>query len=289
MVYLNGDANLKLPADFFAPTGTVVGTTTVKVTADYPYLRKHPSVDSNTVTKTWTWGKEVAIRVRQYDADPLRKIIYVYVTDRDGMPVYGEPVDFAFDSAVGLIDKVLTPTGWKTVGGMVRQITAITQKPDAKQAALYVNPVLGPTSGLIGLNNKIMDEAAFYAQNRHGVAGIVVMRSEPSGVDIRIALHEREGTIIKDLYLNFAYISPTDPTVALAAGKWNEVLFISPTTDIAAALSSIPKDVEVTVWSSTGQAYKSSAPAWDSDLKQLKYGITYYIWVSKNATWTYGN
>jgi hypothetical protein len=296
MVYLNGDANLKLTKDFFAPTGTVVGTTVVKATADYPYLRKHPSVDSNTVTKTWTWGKEIAIRVRQWDADPLRKIIYAFVTDRDGFPVYGEQVDFAFDSAAGLIDKVLKPTGWETVGGRVQEISVFTQKPDPKQIDVYLKPVKddpstplneGPTSGVLGLTG-ILDEAAYYNPIRHGVAGIVVFRSEPSGVDIRVAFHEREGIIVKDVYLNFAYISPVDPIVPLAAGKWNQTLFISPTTPIAVALSSIPKDVEVTVWSSKGKAYKSSAPAWANDLKQMEWGVTYYFWVSKPATWIYG-
>jgi len=83
--------------------------------------------------------------------------------------------------------------------------------------------------------------------------------------------------------------SPVDPVVPLAAGKWNQVLFYSPTTPIASALASVPRDVEVTVWSSQGQGYKSSAPAWANDLKEFKWGVTYYLRVSQNTTWIYGD
>jgi hypothetical protein len=288
MVYLNGDANLKLPADYEAAPGTVVGTSTVKATADYPYLRKHQSVDSNPVAKTWTWGKEIAIRVRQMDADPLRKIIYLYVTDRDGRPVYGENVDWSFDSAVGLIDKVLTPTGWQTLPGQVRSVTTTTQTPGDKQVAEYLKPEVAPTSGFLEGGN-ILDEAQFYDQCRHGVTGIMVYRSEPSGVDIRVVLHETEGLIVKDVYLNYAYLSPTDPTVELKAGMWNEVIFLAPTMAVDKALSSIPKNVEITVWSSSGQGYSSKAPAWANDMTQFIERVTYYLWVNADCTWIYGN
>ena len=174
----------------------------------------------------------------------------------------------------------------------MRNITALTVKPDSKQAGEYSRPVTGPTSGLLGpagLIGGIQDEKAYYPASRHGVAGIVVFRSEPTGVDIKVNFHEREGLIVKDVYLNFAYISPQDPVVPLMAGKWNQSLFYNPTTPIAEAISSIPKDVEVTIWSSQGQGYKSSAPAWANDLKELKWGVTYYFWVSKDTTWIYGN
>jgi len=288
MVYLNGDANLKLAPNFEAAPGTVVGSTVVKATADYPYLRKHQAVDSNTIKKTWTWGKEIAIRVRQLDGDPLRKIIYIYVTNRDGLPVYGEKVDWAFDSGVGLIDKVLTDKGWQTIGPGVRNITTYTVPPGTKQVAEYLKPQAAPTSGFLD-GGAVLDEEQFYPASRHGVTGIVVYRSEPSAVDIRVALYEREGLIIRDVYLNYAYISPTDPTVNLSAGKWNEVMFMAANMPVAQALASIPADVTVTVWSSDGKGYNSKAPAWANDLKLFVGNQTYYLWVSKDTVWTYGN
>jgi hypothetical protein len=64
MVYLNGDWNLNLmgfnvngAAD--VPYGATVGSTTVQAMADYPYLRKHQPILSNTVKKTWIWGGKV--------------------------------------------------------------------------------------------------------------------------------------------------------------------------------------------------------------------------------------
>jgi hypothetical protein len=64
MVYLNGNWNLNLSAwlvDGAADVspGATVGSTTVQAMADYPYLRKHEPILSNTVVKTWTWDRQV--------------------------------------------------------------------------------------------------------------------------------------------------------------------------------------------------------------------------------------
>ena len=220
----------------------------------------------------------------------MRKIVLLYITDRDGMPVAGEQVDWAFDSAAGLIDKVLTPAGWKVLGGQVRETSTHTFLPkDQKIIGEYFKPEVGPTSGEL-FNGVVLDEAAFYDNFRHGVTGVVIYRSEPTAVDIRISLHEREGVIAKDIYLNFAYVSPADPEVELKAGGWNQVIFEAPNATIENGLASIlAQDVDVTVWSSDGKGYSSTAPAWACDLKGFTWKATYWIQVSKDVTWIYGN
>lgn len=112
MVWLNGNWNLNLnpwningAAD--VPLGTVVGTTRVQGFADYPYLRKHPPVISNNLTKTWTWGGQVIGTDRELGTGSRmvlttgnytvtggtgdnqvgtsdKKMVWVWVTDRDG-------------------------------------------------------------------------------------------------------------------------------------------------------------------------------------------------------------
>ncbi len=76
-------------------------------------------------------------------------------------------------------------------------------------------------------------------------------------------------------------------TEQLAVGGWNEIIFKSATTPIRTALSSIPADVIVTVWSEAGQGFKSDAPDWANDLKQMEQGLKYFIQVSREVTWTY--
>jgi len=64
MVFINGNWNLDLTqfnsngaADVMF--GATVGQATIEAMADYPYLRKHQAIKSNTIIKVFTWGGEV--------------------------------------------------------------------------------------------------------------------------------------------------------------------------------------------------------------------------------------
>lgn len=64
MAWLNGDWNLMMLEKGFVAgddgvdlyQDSLVGTTVVRATADYPYVRSEPQITSNTVTKDWYWG-----------------------------------------------------------------------------------------------------------------------------------------------------------------------------------------------------------------------------------------
>jgi len=141
MVWLNGNWNLDLThfnnkgaAD--VPFGAVVGSSTVQATADYPYSRYHQAIQSNTDTKTFTWGGMVlgtdthlfgdnsssnggatrlVLSAGAYDttsvtgvypnqvAKALDKVVWVFVTDRDGKlaGVNGAEVDWNVGSMTG--------------------------------------------------------------------------------------------------------------------------------------------------------------------------------------------
>jgi hypothetical protein len=136
MVYLNGFWNLNLSAfitngAYDVPPGATVGTTVVQALADYPYLRKHEAMQSNTVSKTWTWGKQIlGTEPAPYpdgSNDPAgtrmviqtgtltnlqgtypnetamsdKKMAWVFVTNPDGFPAVGERVDWTVEQASG--------------------------------------------------------------------------------------------------------------------------------------------------------------------------------------------
>ncbi len=76
-------------------------------------------------------------------------------------------------------------------------------------------------------------------------------------------------------------------SIPLTAGQWNEITSYGVLTPIATALASIPNDVEITIWASSGkstQGYKSNVPAWACDLDYLAPGMTYIIKVSKDTS-----
>jgi len=128
MIWLNGNWHLDLSTHISeglgadVPINTLVGTTTVQATADYPYSRLHSVLQSNTDTKTWFWGGQIlgtdahtfahpsgvtpvstsradtrmVLSVGTWDAATVtgsgdnmaaksaNKMVWVWVTDRDG-------------------------------------------------------------------------------------------------------------------------------------------------------------------------------------------------------------
>jgi len=118
--------------------GEIVGFTTVQAMADYPYLRKHQAILSNTIQKTWVWGGQVlgadshlhpfkpanainplntrmVLTVGTYTIDPTsgehpnqdgtstKKMAWIWVTDRDGRQngVNGDTVEWSLSSSLG--------------------------------------------------------------------------------------------------------------------------------------------------------------------------------------------
>jgi hypothetical protein len=123
MIWLNGNWNLYLQQFFYkagsvdVPFGATVATTTIQATADYPYSRLHQAIQSNMDTKTWLWGgmilgtdghlypgnvstsnidTQLILSIGTWDpatvngtgdhtsANSLNKMVWVWVTDRDG-------------------------------------------------------------------------------------------------------------------------------------------------------------------------------------------------------------
>jgi hypothetical protein len=90
MFFANGDFNLsyddclnqQLSGTPDCKPGDVVGKTTIQVIGDYPYFRKHTTVQSNPVEKTWTWGGFKSVTAERIDN--THTAIIAHLWDRDG-------------------------------------------------------------------------------------------------------------------------------------------------------------------------------------------------------------
>jgi hypothetical protein len=252
MVYLNGDWNLDLMAwitngAFDVPPGTVVGVTSATAIADYPYLRKHPVIVSGDVTKTWTWGKEIlgtdpanyndgssdpdqrmVIQVGTFTSIPdggdgisEKKMAFVWVCDRDGMPVVGERIDWIVEqingepvisglSGCGLsqyLDPAICIEGGFLAGTMGQvtvpqggvagtQGTSYTRMPTPEELALFAK--------FFGIENW-----------HHAVAAVELISSDPGGMcDLKTYFHEREGTIVRYTNIDWSVADAWDDPMA---------------------------------------------------------------------------
>jgi hypothetical protein len=180
MIWLNGNWNLYLQQFFYkagsvdVPFGATVGMTTVQATADYPYSRVHQAIQSNLDIKTWLWGgmvlgtdghlypgniqtstldTQMVLSIGTWDpatvvgtgdnqaARSLNKMVWVWVTDRDGLRtgVNGAQVNWTVAAGNG------------TAGGYIPNLTGhgisnfnlVTQNID------LVNGFLAGTNGYI--------------------------------------------------------------------------------------------------------------------------------------------
>ncbi|MGB6872799.1 MAG: Ig-like domain-containing protein [Dehalococcoidia bacterium] len=253
MVWLNGDWNLDLSAwlvvgGYDIPTGEIVGNTTVKAIADYPYLRKHLYVVSNDVEKTWTWGKDI----RGNDPEPNDppdtrmvfqvddvvsclnpeltnyKMAFIWACDRDGFPVVGERVEWN----LGTVD-----------GAQMAIIPNITNEgvsiclPDID----VENGFLAGTYGSVTNLDRTMGESfmkepgpeelalweKFWPDDEchHAVAAVLVYTDElATRASLTAWLFEEEGTITRQWNLDFAVVDePDDPLMLGDANQDNVV------------------------------------------------------------------
>jgi len=244
MVFLNGDWNLDLSAwlagAYDIPTGELVGTTTVKAIADYPYMRKHPAIVSNEVEKTWTWGKRIlgtdpheyidfswdpfdtrmVFQTGTLDVDGKseQKMAFIWVCDRDGFPAVGERIEW-----------YLAPEGAEIIAR------------DAQGVSIWLPDIDVEDGFLAGTNGHVLNDDRTRGEswtrlpteaekdlfekfqgfgvwpdyldvNDYAVAAIEVLSSLPTAFDLTIYLDEREGTVIRHTNLDFDVADdPDDP------------------------------------------------------------------------------
>jgi len=191
MIWLNGDWNLNLngfindkgAADVPSPNfNTVVGTTNVQATAEYPFFEVYKQFKSNTDTKTWIWGgwvlgaethlfgdtttysdgigTRMVLSAGSYthpligsypfeSAASIDKVVWIWVADRDG----GEGPSSTANSAIigAKVDWKITPLNGS--GVEIQEVDTlghgISQYNDITKNIQLVNGFLAGTNGVI--------------------------------------------------------------------------------------------------------------------------------------------
>jgi hypothetical protein len=291
MVWLNGDWHLDLdewqvdkypPFDAYdIPAGTIVGDTIVQATADYPYMRYDLYGVSNPVEKIWTWGKEIKGYSEWVEGSTTEKKVLVFVKDRDGMPAIGERIQWNLTSKnQGMIESYLPGTNGKDILGLGYPAgESWTREPTEDEAAAF--------------------EDKFGVPCDYGVAGVIISDTLNSVCDLAIYFEEREGTIIRDVILDFNvggadifWEGAGDPAVQLYAG-WTNLSWGAQTAP-AVADAVAPLGVAfVAIWhynAATQEwlAYKAGAPDYANDNFQLKFLDAYWVQVTNNIVWNQG-
>jgi hypothetical protein len=286
MVWLNGDSGLNtIGANPLQPLWwqwttdasngetVVVGSTTVVAMAKYPYFRSDPALYSNEVTKDWTWGEEKLVDVIQLpknsnDAtDPAnpRKLILVWLTDRDGMPLVGATVTWTITTPGAIIYGV-----WGS--GSFSTLSATT------------------VAGLPGVTDLMNWNATKLGSCHHAVTGVMVL-GDLDAADMDIDITFPEGQDLFGVQLNFVLADQMDPE--LIAGLNTGVYEGKAQSIVDATLTIGPRgsDTLIAIWwqdnSGEWHAYQPGAPDWANDLSMLEPGNTYWVNVSANCMWNW--
>ena len=301
MVYLNGDWNLDLspwmgdPGEYDVPYGTEVGVTSVIALGDYPYFRKHPAILSANVTKTWEWGQEKLfdceqLAPEQSDNANGRKLITVWVSDRDGFADTDMVVDFrvATDPAYieGFLDDI---TGgdpvfdsWLDFDTNARTVARVADAADAaKFAKAFPAKVVGMTAA----------EIEAYVAMHYAVTGVIVTcDAELNPVNLEVKLHRTEGTIIHTVVLDFQTPCRVDPEEPMSP-PWNLVIYQGADAPVPIALTNAVDSVDA-VWhhdnaTKVWSLWSPDVPAHINSLTQMETFEIYWIRVSETITWSY--
>ena len=284
MLWLNGDWNLDtvgdtpLTPDWWdwthrAALGetVVVGSSTVVAIADYPYFRKHMPLVSDEVTKDWTWGKEKLIDVFQLPKIEGgltfgRKLVDVWLTDRDGFPALGEEVVFELPGNGAKIVEIIGAGLGDSISVDGKMAVVHARLPSPEEAAKF--------------------ELVHSRSCHHAVATVVVVGTVVQS-SLVIDMYEREGVLYAEQPLYFTIESMVDPE--LTAGL-NTGLYEGPVQSVVGATSSIATDL-VAIWWQDGagawHAYQPGAPDWANDLSELAPGNVYWVNVKQNCLWVW--
>jgi len=244
MVYLNGDWNLDLGTPpYEIPTDTVVGETTVRAFAHYPYLRDGVVI-SDPVEKRWEWG--VDIRGYGHFGDDWRMVIqtqnidktapdattgfsdmkmaFLWITDRAGMPIEGARVEWRLSADNGA--EIANYDGFpgamaavhdlEVVDGFLAGTDGDILNPERTVGVSYT--IIPDADGdEAGLWEKVWGDQSLLPPEdqitrNHGVAGVLIHSDSLSThVELRATIYHPEGKLTRKWNLDFQEADPQNP------------------------------------------------------------------------------
>jgi hypothetical protein len=118
---------------FDIPAGAVVGSTTVRAVADYPYFRKHPPALSNNVTKNWVSQFSKVLTASPRDQ---KLQITATITDVHGTCPTAEEIRWFIEGPPGFTGTIVSTS--EGTSGLLTQTTAVTFGLTNCQAFIWV-------------------------------------------------------------------------------------------------------------------------------------------------------
>jgi hypothetical protein len=274
--FANGDYNLDFAGCSIDPvTGTpdcspgdIVGTSTIEVIGDYPYCRKHSTVLSNPVEKTWEWGGFKTVTAKSLD--PNHTVIIAHLKDRDGFckydvdttvtpteviyspsehPVQHEEITFQVTSGgqIWIGGVGVSPSGTFNPSEHIPLAEAVQTgwqdgvQINETQATALAEDVRVLAAGGFDQEAVVDDECQAWIIIEHAVGEVP---------EVSVIFDDPEGTITR-------HYPPEELLVNLVVG-WNDKCYTGPEADLEAALTeaNIIDDVLV-VW-----LYDAAAEKW---------------------------
>ncbi|UCH87799.1 MAG: thrombospondin type 3 repeat-containing protein [Dehalococcoidia bacterium] len=263
MFFANGDHNLsfedcRTDPNTGAPDcspGDVVGESNITVIGDYPYYRKHTSVQSNPVIKTWEWGGFKSVTAERIDA--THTAIIAHLVDRDGYckwdvdypdvvtspslnPVQGEEIEFILNSASGSIINVSANGAYTPPAPHdPRTEATVTDAADGFINASRDNAVALAEDArvLAGLEDEgLVDVGAREVVDEEECQAWVLIE-HPLGEDpdVSVRFNDPEGVILR-------HWPPSVILVNLVQG-WNDVCYVDDDATVEDALDDVIDDV----------------------------------------------
>ncbi|MGQ9573308.1 MAG: hypothetical protein ACUVV3_09045 [Dehalococcoidia bacterium] len=302
--FANGDYNLDFaqcrPDPVYGTPdcwrGYDVGTSTIEVIGDYPYFRKHPSVLSNPVEKTWEWGGFKTVTAEPIDA--THTAIIAHLKDRDGYckydvdinstvdvvfspsehPVQGEEIEFILNTDVGRIINV-SPNGVYSAPHVPLGTATVTGLADGVLINRGEAVALAEDERVLGA----FGEARGVYEEDECQAWIVIEHPLGAEINVSIIFHDPEGKISR-------HWPPSELIIGLVQG-WNDSCYAGYPGDVEAILTAgtIIDDV-LAVYrydaADTDDPWKRWLPGReDNDLLELNSYDQLFILMAANRDW----
>jgi hypothetical protein len=264
MFFANGDFNLSYDDCRADPVsgapdcspGKVVGESNIKVIGDYPYYRKHTSVQSNPVVKTWEWGGFKDVEAVRIDAN--HTAIIAHLLDRDGFckyavkadptaakgvttspslhPVQGEEIEFILNTDIGRIIEV-------SPNGVYQPPAPHDPLTDARVVRLEDGTIIDRSEAVaLAEDGRVL---GFFGEARGIDEGLVaeedcqawIVIEHPLGEEpnVSVRFHDPEGVILR-------HWPPSELTVSLVQ-YWNDSCYAGPSQPVEEAMADIIDNV----------------------------------------------
>lgn len=267
MIWLSSGEDFDLTAwknelgGYDVPYGAEVGRTYVSAFADYPYFRKHPPTQANTIDKGWksAWFKtltEVAVNGTQ-------KKVVATLQDIHGKPIVGERINWSITAGDGSI-MMTNPDGSPTYSN--KEAVTYSDADGKSYILIHNSQGVGTTDVVALFPQELIKRSIRLAWTTSGSNSVAYPGSwdkpwflvaGPTGTDMLGWLYRYNTST--GLYVRINDADPNNKGIAQAGvGYWG--WYTSPTTVVMSGFAASPFDVTLAKgWNLVGNPFDGTA------------------------------